>query len=85
METTKLTDQQSLRIAELPRDYRVVAIDRSTPVIRKPSGQLLRIQPNGRLVAATIAARQKLEESRLDRLHARSRPQIITPYTTTME
>jgi hypothetical protein len=64
METVTLTEQQSLRIAELPDDYRVVGVHGSTPLVRKPSGQVLRIQHNGRLVAATIAARRKLTESR---------------------
>jgi hypothetical protein len=60
METMRLTDQQSLRIAELPEDYRVVGVDGSTPLVRKPTGQLLRIQQNDRLIAATRAARRRL-------------------------
>ena len=64
METMRLTDRQSLRIAELPEDYRVVGVDGSTPLVRKPTGQLLRIQQNGRLIAATRAARRRLAERR---------------------
>jgi hypothetical protein len=56
METIKLTDQQSLRIAELPEDYRVIGVDRSAPFVRKPTGQIMRIQQNGSLTAVTIAA-----------------------------
>ena len=72
----KLTDQQSARIAELPADYRVVGLDRSTPLVRKPAGQLLRIQPNGRLVAATIAARRRLGERTAERVDARSQASV---------
>jgi hypothetical protein len=66
MGTMRLTDQQSLRIAELPEDYRVVGVDGSTPLVRKPTGQVLRIQQNGRLTAATIAAKRGLAERRAD-------------------
>jgi len=60
METLTLTDQQGVRIAELPEDYRVIGIDRSAPFVRKPTGQILRIQQNGYLIAATIAAKRRL-------------------------
>jgi hypothetical protein len=63
METMRLTDQQGLRIAKLPEDY-LVGVDGSTPLVRKPTGQLLRIQQNGRLIAATRAARRRLAERR---------------------
>ena len=66
MGTMRLTDQQSLRIAELPEDYRVVGVDRSAPLVRKPTGQVLRIQQNGRLPPATIAAKRGLAERRAD-------------------
>jgi hypothetical protein len=39
----KLADQQSLRIAELLVDYRVIGVDRSAPFVRKPTGQIMRI------------------------------------------
>jgi hypothetical protein len=60
MQTLKLTDQQSLRIAELPESYRVIGVDRSAPFVRKPTGQLLRIQQDGRLTAATADAKRRL-------------------------
>ena len=66
METLELSRQQSLRIAELPEDYRVVGIERSAPLVRKPTGQLLRIEQNGRLTAATIAAKRRLAEPDAD-------------------
>jgi hypothetical protein len=59
METVELSQQQSARIAELPEDYRVVGVDHRAPLVRKPTGQILRIQQNGRLAAATIAARRR--------------------------
>jgi hypothetical protein len=64
METIRLTDQQSLRIAELPDDYLVVGVDRRAPLVRKPNGQIVRIQQNGRLSAATIAAKRRLADRR---------------------
>ena len=60
METVELSHQQSARMAELPEDYRVVGVDHSAPLVRKPTGQIICIQQNGRLTAATIAARRRL-------------------------
>jgi hypothetical protein len=57
LETVELSTQQRLRIAELREDYRVMGVDGSAPLVRKPTGQVLRIQHNGRLTAATIMAR----------------------------
>lgn len=86
METMKLTEQQSLRIAELPRAYRVVGVDRSAPLVRKPTGQLLRIQPNGRLIAATIAARRRLADRRSsEEARPSDGPVFATPYTGVLE
>jgi hypothetical protein len=60
METIELSQQQSARMDELPEDYRVVGVERSAPLVRKPTGQIIRIQQNGRLSAATIAVRRRL-------------------------
>jgi len=60
METVELSQQQSIRMAELPEDYRVIGVERSAPLVRKPGGQIIRIQQNGRLSAATVAARNRL-------------------------
>ncbi len=60
METVELSEQQSARMAELPEDYRVVGVERRAPLVRKPSGEIIRIHHNGRLTAATIAARRRL-------------------------
>ena len=60
METVELSRQQSACMAELPEDYRVVGVERRTPLVRKPSGQIIRIQQNGRMTAATAAARRRV-------------------------
>ena len=58
METVELSQQQSLRIDELPDDFRVVGVDGRAPLVRKPTGQIIRIQQNGRLTAAAVAERR---------------------------
>ena len=60
METVELSQQQSARMAELPDDYRVVGVLRRAPLVRKPNGQIIRIEQNGRLAAATTAARRRV-------------------------
>jgi hypothetical protein len=39
---------------------RVVGVDRECPLVRQSNGRLVRIQPNGRLVAATMMASRNL-------------------------
>ena len=68
VETVELSQQQSARMAELPEDYGVVGVERRTPLVRKPSGQIIRIQQNGRLTAATITARRRLAATTRQRL-----------------
>jgi hypothetical protein len=60
MQAVELSQQQSARMDELPEDYRVVGVERGTPLVRKPAGEIIRIQRNGRLTVATIAARRRL-------------------------
>ena len=60
MEAVELSQQQSAPMAELAEDYRVVGVDHSAPLVRKPTGQIIRIEQNGRLTAAAIAARPRL-------------------------
>jgi hypothetical protein len=55
LETLELTERQSARIAELPEDYRVVGVERKAPLVRKPTGQIVRIQQDGRLTSSTLA------------------------------
>jgi len=81
----KLTDQQSLRIAELPEDYRVIGVDRRAPLVRKPSGQVLRIQQDGRLIAASprLAERQPADaDRRSDGDRDAGGVPATTPYTS---
>jgi hypothetical protein len=60
VETLELSRKQRRRIAELPEDYRIIGVDRRAPLVRKPTGQILRIQHNGRLSAATAADKRRL-------------------------
>ena len=60
METVELSVQQSVRMAELPEDYRVVGVERRAPLVRKPTGEIMRIPQSGRLIAATVAVRRRL-------------------------
>jgi hypothetical protein len=87
METMRLSDQQSTRIAELPENYRVMGIDCGAPfVVRRPTGQLLRIEPNGRLTEATVEAKLRLAArpaAAAGRLAGGV--QEATPYTSVMD
>ena len=60
MEAVERSQQQRARVAELPENYRLVGSDHSTPLVRKPPGRIMRIQQNGRLMVATIAAQRRL-------------------------
>jgi len=81
MEPMRLTDQQSFRIAELPESYRVIGVDGVAPFVRKPTGQVLRIQQNGRLTTATTAAKRRLADRRADDA-GHLGVQAATPYTS---
>jgi hypothetical protein len=59
-EAVELSQQQSACMAELPEDYPVVGVERTAPLVRKPSGQIIRTQQDGRLTAATIAGQGRL-------------------------
>jgi hypothetical protein len=83
METVELSQQQSLRIAELPDGYQVVGIDGSGPLVRESTGQVLRVQQNGRLTAATVEGKLGLADHGADepgRLAGGVR--ATTPYTS---
>jgi hypothetical protein len=83
METVELSQQQSLRIAELPEDYLVVGVDRRGPLVRKPTGQIILIQEDGCLTAVTIAVRRGLADHGADN-HGRvaGRVRAMSPYTS---
>ncbi|TMK99773.1 MAG: hypothetical protein E6G34_04430 [Actinobacteria bacterium] len=82
----ELTEQQSLRIAELPDGYRVVALEGATPMVREPTGQLVRIEQNGELTRPRAEDRRKLVGERSDEeaQHAGGVP-AVTPYTSVMD
>jgi len=85
METVRLTDQQSLRIADLPENYRVVGVDHRAPFVRKPTGQLLRIQQDGRLTVATVEAKGRLADRRDHHARTLDGVKARTPYTSKMD
>jgi hypothetical protein len=49
-----LTRRQLRRLETLPDDYRVVNARDGVPIVESPTGQILRLQPNGRLAATTL-------------------------------
>ena len=82
----QLTEQQSLRIAELPHGYRVVGLDGADPMVREPTGQLVRIEQNGELTTPSAEAKRKLLGGGSDgeALPAGGVP-AVTPYTSVMD
>ena len=50
----RLTQRQLRRLETLPDDYKVVSASDGTPIVESPTGQTLRIQPNGRLAATGL-------------------------------
>ncbi|MGO9488798.1 MAG: hypothetical protein ACLQBB_07200 [Solirubrobacteraceae bacterium] len=86
MQTMRLTKRQTLRIADLPRDYRVVGADESAPFVRSPDGQILRVQLDGRLTTASPAARDQLSEDGATVLeHHPAGIAATSPYTSVMD
>jgi hypothetical protein len=49
-----LTQRQLRRLETLPDNYRVVTARDGTPIVQSPTGQRLRLQPNGRLAATSL-------------------------------
>jgi hypothetical protein len=52
-----LTARQPRRLETLPDNYRVVSARDGTPIVESPTGQTLRLQPNGSLAATTLIER----------------------------
>jgi hypothetical protein len=48
--TYLLTHRQIRRIEALPEGHEVVSTRYGVPIVRRPDGRLLRVQPNGRMV-----------------------------------
>ena len=67
-ESSYLLTQQQIRCMErLPEGHRLVSTRSGAPIVRRPDGRLLRVQPNGRF-ATTISVERvqsylKLNES----------------------
>jgi len=85
METMRLTDQQCRRIADLPENCRVVGVDRGVPFVREPAGQFMRIQQDGHLAAATVAAKGRLADRRVNHAKRLGRVMATSPYTRVMD
>jgi hypothetical protein len=51
-----LLTQRQLRRLEMLPDYKVVGARDGTPIVESPTGQILRLQPTGRLAATTSCA-----------------------------
>jgi hypothetical protein len=52
-----LSERQLRRLETLPDDYRVVTARDGNPIVESPTGQILRLQPNGRLGAIDLVDR----------------------------
>lgn len=55
--TSALTQRQISRIQRLPKGHKLVSTSYGAPVVRRPDGRLLRVQPDGRLAASTSVER----------------------------
>ena len=53
----RLSERQLRRLETLPDDYRVVSARDGSPIVESPTGQTLRLQPNGRLAATNLVDR----------------------------
>jgi len=53
----QLTQRQIERLRKLPPDYRVVSAQKRFPMVRRPDGQRLLVQPNGRLAVSPLVER----------------------------
>jgi hypothetical protein len=53
----RLNQRQRRRIEQLPDDYRVVNARDGVVILRRADGQLLRMQPDGRLISTISVER----------------------------
>ena len=53
----QLTQLQIQRLRKLPPNYRIIAAPRRYPVVRRPDGQRMLVQPSGRLAAFPLVER----------------------------
>ena len=59
--THPLTHRQIRCLEELPEDHEVVSTNGGPPIVRGPKGELLRVKPNGRLVALVESVQSYLD------------------------
>jgi hypothetical protein len=59
-DTESLTAGQIRRLEKLPEDHELVTTGHGSPIVRGPRGELLRVRPNGRLVAVVESVQSYL-------------------------
>ena len=52
--TRLLTPRQSRRLENLPDGHEIVSVRDGVPFVRRPNGQMSRMQPSGRLVTSVV-------------------------------
>jgi hypothetical protein len=52
----RLSQRQIDRLAKLPAGHKVVMGRRASPLVARPDGRLLRVQPSGRLVTTNLVS-----------------------------
>ena len=55
--TRLLTPRQSRRLENLPDGHEIVSVRDGVPFVRRPNGQMSRMQPSGRLVVTSVVER----------------------------
>jgi hypothetical protein len=53
----ELTQPQIARLASLPDGHAIVGKRQGSPLLERPDGRVVRLQPNGRLVATALVSR----------------------------
>ncbi len=53
----RLTPRQSRRLENLPDGHEIVSVRDGVPFVRRPNGQMSRMQPSGRLVVTGVVER----------------------------
>jgi hypothetical protein len=51
-----LTQRQLACLAKLPENHRVLGASKGSPIVQRPDGQVLRVQPNGHLAVTTLVS-----------------------------
>jgi hypothetical protein len=56
--TRLLTLRQSRRLENLPDGHEIMNVRDGVPIVRRPNGQMSRMQPSGRLVTSVVETAQ---------------------------